>query len=468
MRYGSICSGIEAATTAWHHLGWEAAFFSEIEPFPSAVLNHHWPSVKNLGDFTTIKEDDYDGRIELLVGGTPCQSFSVAGLRGGLDDERGNLCLEFLKLAERTRPRWLVWENVPGVLSSWSCDKEGQILSKCRPGGNGSEWERFDRERSDFSCFLEGLSECGYGWAYRVLDAQYIRVDGLGRAVPQRRRRVFVVGYIGDWRPPAAVLFERQSLSGNPAPSRTKGQRVAGTVKGGSGERGYPDLSDGNGGGLATVAAPLNTSWAKRSPGSQAQEWDSEKGSYFVPEVSPAIKARDCKGPSSDGTGDGLPIIPEATAVRTAQTNANGIGVAEEVSHTVDQAQGQAIAQVHDMRGNGEGEVVNSLVGDHLNRPTDYTPVVSEGVQEVSPTLKAESKQQTTTGQNNICVPLAFQQNTRDEVRKMGGDGQIAGALAAEAGMKQQNYIASMTVRRLTPVECARLQGFPDNHCRIP
>src|SRR6056297_1485134 len=116
MRYGSVCSGIEAASVAWHSLGWKPAFFSEIEAFPRAVLSHRWPSVPLHGDFTTIG-DEY-GAIDLLVGGTPCQSFSVAGLRGGMGDDRGNLALEYLKLADRLRPRWLVWENVPGVLSS--------------------------------------------------------------------------------------------------------------------------------------------------------------------------------------------------------------------------------------------------------------------------------------------------------------------------------------------------------------
>ena len=196
MRYGSVCSGIEAATMGWHHLGWEPAFFSDIDPFPRAVLSHHYPDVPLHGDFTTIGEDDY-GSIGLLVGGTPCQSFSVAGLRGGMDDERGNLALEYLRLAKRKRPKWLVWENVPGVLSS-----------------NGGR---------DFGAFLGGLVELGYGFAYRICDAQYF-------GVAQRRRRVFVVGCLGDWRRAAAVLFERESLSGNPPPSREAGERVAPAV----------------------------------------------------------------------------------------------------------------------------------------------------------------------------------------------------------------------------------------------
>jgi DNA (cytosine-5)-methyltransferase 1 len=181
MRYGSVCSGIEAATAAWHGLGWKPSFFSEIEAFPRAVLAHHYPDVPLHGDFTTIAGDEYEP-IDLLVGGTPCQSFSIAGLRGGLDDDRGNLALEFLRLAQRTRPKWLVWENVPGVLSS-----------------NGGR---------DFGSIIGGMVECGYGIAYRVLDAQYF-------GVAQRRRRVFVVGCLGDAASAAAVLFERHSLQGH-------------------------------------------------------------------------------------------------------------------------------------------------------------------------------------------------------------------------------------------------------------
>jgi len=181
MRYLSVCSGIEAATVAWHHMGWEAVGYSEIEKFPSQVLAHHYPNVTNYGDMTKFKEWDI-GTIDLLVGGTPCQSFSVAGLRKGLDDPRGNLMLTYLAIARQYHPKWLVWENVPGVLSS--------------NGGN------------DFASFLRGLAELGYGFAYRVLDAQYF-------GVAQRRRRVFVIGCLGNWQRAAAVLFEQKSFSRN-------------------------------------------------------------------------------------------------------------------------------------------------------------------------------------------------------------------------------------------------------------
>jgi len=194
MKYGSVCSGVEAATAAWHPLGWKPQWFSEIEKFPSAVLAHHYPDVPNLGDMTQFKEWPIDRSIDLLVGGTPCQSFSVAGLRKGLDDPRGNLMLTYLAITAQYQPKWLVWENVPGVLSS--------------------------QRGRDFGTFLGALGQLGYGFAYRVLDAQYF-------GVAQRRRRVFVVGYLGDWRRAAAVLFERESLSGHPAPSREAREEIA-------------------------------------------------------------------------------------------------------------------------------------------------------------------------------------------------------------------------------------------------
>jgi DNA-cytosine methyltransferase len=201
MKYGSVCSGIEAASVAWHDLGWEPQWFSEIEQFPSEVLKHRFPDVPNLGDMTQLTQNPTfnERSIDLLVGGTPCQSFSVAGLRKGLADPRGNLMLTFLALADAKKPKWIVWENVPGVLSS-----------------NGGK---------DFGTFLGALGELGYGFAYRVLDAQHF-------GVAQRRRRVFVVGYLGDWRVAAAVLFERESLQGNTKPSRKKREEVTANAEG--------------------------------------------------------------------------------------------------------------------------------------------------------------------------------------------------------------------------------------------
>jgi DNA (cytosine-5)-methyltransferase 1 len=191
-----VCSGIEAASVAWESLDWTPVAFAEIEKFPSKVLAHHYPGVANLGDMTKFREWNIDrNSVDVLVGGTPCQSFSVAGLRKGLDDPRGNLALTFIAMVDHYRPEWVIWENVPGVLSS--------------SGGR------------DFGSFLGALGNIGYGFAYRVLDAQHF-------GVPQRRRRVFVIAHSsGDSRRAAEVLFEPESLSGNHKTSRAQGQGIA-------------------------------------------------------------------------------------------------------------------------------------------------------------------------------------------------------------------------------------------------
>ena len=264
MKYLSVCSGIEAATVAWHHMGWQPVAFSEIERFPSQVLAYHYPDVPNVGDMTKFKEWNL-GSVDLLVGGTPCQSFSVAGLRKGLDDPRGNLMLTYLAIAKQYRPKWLVWENVPGVLSS--------------NGGN------------DFATFLRGMGQCGYGFAYRVLDAQYF-------GVAQRRRRVFVVGCLGDSASAAAVLFERHSLQGHSAPSRQKGKDVAGTIarssfSGGAG--GKPDGAAGN----HFIAAKCLT-----ARGAGGGNLDPETANFVACEAKAAAHAFKVRG-GCDGGGKG-------------------------------------------------------------------------------------------------------------------------------------------------------------------
>jgi DNA (cytosine-5)-methyltransferase 1 len=303
MIFGSVCSGIEAASVAWEPMGWNAAFLSEIEPFPRAILEHHYPDVPLRGDFREIQGADHEA-IDLLVGGTPCQSFSLAGLRGGLGDDRGNLALEYLRLVDRLRPRWWVWENVPGVLSS----------------GRGR----------DFGAFLGALGELGYGWAYRVLDAQFVRVDGYPRAIPQRRRRVFVVGCAGDWRRAAAVLFERPRSEGHPPPRRSAKRSDAG-VPGGStppGLRAGADVastitatghaSEGPhgdfwyGGGLAVShdpAVPLRSE--ERGSLRPESNW-----STVVVSSDPAatLKGRDHKGPAVES--DGGTVVASLDAVR--------------------------------------------------------------------------------------------------------------------------------------------------------
>jgi DNA (cytosine-5)-methyltransferase 1 len=190
MIYGSVCSGIEAATVAWESFGWHPAWFAEIAEFPNAVLACRYPSVPNLGDITKIYEKkEFKQKIDLLVGGTPCQSFSAAGKRGGLDDPSGNLAIEFLRIARIIKPCWIVWENVPRVLSINKGD--------------------------DFRHIVSEVQKLGYGFSYRILDARHFGVS-------QRRKRVFLVGYLGDWRPSVAVLFEPEVLCGDVATSHYK------------------------------------------------------------------------------------------------------------------------------------------------------------------------------------------------------------------------------------------------------
>lgn len=208
---------MEAASVAWHPLGWKSVGFSEIEPFPCAILKHRFPNTPNYGDLTKHAEWQIEpGTVDILVGGTPCQSFSIAGKRGGMDDERGKLALAFAGLAERQRPEWIIWENVVGVLSS-----------------NGGR---------DFGAFQRSLVELGYSVAWRVLDASRF-------GVAQRRRRCFVVAHrSGDWRYPAAVLFESDSLSGDLGKSRKEKKENTGDAsvgaEGSGGQRVFGSYSD--------------------------------------------------------------------------------------------------------------------------------------------------------------------------------------------------------------------------------
>lgn len=185
MIYGSLCSGIEAASQAFEPLGWKPAFFAEIEKFPSAVLNYHYPEIPNLGDITKIydKQIFKDASIDLCVAGTPCQSFSLSGKRAGINDPRGNLALEYINIINTKRPKWFIWENVFGVFTS--------------------------NQGRDFATILNEIQNIGYSFSYRVLDARRF-------GVAQSRRRVFIVGHIGnDWRGPFQVLFDQENSSRN-------------------------------------------------------------------------------------------------------------------------------------------------------------------------------------------------------------------------------------------------------------
>lgn len=376
-RFGSVCSGIEAASCAWHPLGWRTAFVSEIEPFPCAVLAHHYPSVPNLGDMTNFKEWP-DAAIDLLVGGTPCQSFSVAGLRKGLADPRGNLMLTYLAIAERYAPRWLVWENVPGVLSS-----------------NGGR---------DFGTFLGGLAELGYGFAYRVLDAQFF-------GMAQRRRRVFVVGYLGDWRRAAAVLFERESLLGHPPPSRKTGQGIASTLSARTSRSGGygPDL-DCDGGLIAH---------ALRGEGFDASE---------------------------DGTGRGTPLVPVPfdTTQITSSTNRSQPRAGDACHPLAANAHAPAIS--FDCKASGQNGF---------------------GVGEIASTMRsmghANSHQ---NGGGHLAVAVNIRGREGGGTAELSGD--IATALrASQGGGDKLHALTGSAVRRLTPRECERLQGFRDDYTLI-
>ena len=276
MRYLSVCSGIEAATVAWHPLGWQPWAFAEVDAFPSAVLAHHYPTVPNLGDMSRFEEWP-DADVDVLVGGTPCQSFSVAGLRKGLDDPRGNLMLVYGAIARRYRPKWLVWENVPGVLSS-----------------NGGR---------DFGSFLWLLGELGYGFAYRVLDAQYF-------GLAQRRKRVFVVGCLGDWRRAAAVLLERASLRGDPAPRRQTRESVADTIAGGARSRGGYSEDD--------VPHVVGSLCADTHPGAYTGQ-DAYTGRL----IAHTLRASGFDA-SEDGTGRGTPLVPVVSSTLQAGGNSTG------------------------------------------------------------------------------------------------------------------------------------------------
>lgn len=216
MKYISLFSGIEAASMAFTPLGWKPVAFSEIEPFPCAVLNHHYPDVPNLGDITKVDWRKYRGHADLVCGGSPCQSFSIAGLHGGMLDERGNLALTYVRAVAAIRPKWIVYENVPGMFSApgnpFGCILAGLSGASAPlvPGTKDGKWR---------SAGI--VSGPGYGLAWRILNAEFF-------GVAQQRKRIFVVGYLGDWRRAAQVLFNSKMLRGDITAGGTEGQEVAG------------------------------------------------------------------------------------------------------------------------------------------------------------------------------------------------------------------------------------------------
>ncbi len=368
-KYLSVCSGIEAASVAWEPLGWEPIGFSEIEAFPNKVLKIRFPNTPNFGDMTRYGKWPIEpGSVDVLIGGTPCQSFSVAGLRKGLSDPRGNLALVYLGLVDHVRPQWTIWENVPGVMSS----------------GSGR----------DFGSLIGALAELGYGFAWRVLDAQFW-------GVAQRRRRLFLVGYLGNWRPAATVLFEPEGCSRNYPSRRQTGEGIA------------PDSACGFG----------------------TSDQEIEDGFTLTSaELAPTICV---SGPPYSRTG-------------------------------MASAEAQALVAIHS---NLNGSVYGFQPG--ITRREGNPTRFSEGI---APTLTANA------GDNQpACVipqPVSFGnvaiKTTNHQGDRVVGDGDIFPTLSAQGAnngggpgsLLYQHTKAA--VRRLTPIECERLQGFPDNWTQIP
>jgi DNA (cytosine-5)-methyltransferase 1 len=462
MKYLSVCSGVEAATVAWHDLGWKPIAFSEIEPFPSAVLSHRFPTVPNMGDMTKYKEWNLNEPIDLLVGGTPCQSFSVAGLRKGLEDPRGNLMLTYVGLLDKFRPKWCIWENVPGVLSS--------------------------NEGRDFGAFLGALVELGYGFAYRVLDAQHF-------GVPQRRRRVFVVACFGDWTSPAKVLFEPESLRRDPSKSKGKKQSApaftsssfggysegVGTIRAAGGDLG--------GGSETLVATPdgnhtTGSLLARDYKGIGNQDLQEGRGlvltktfdrqsttEYGDSNIASTVMSRDYKSAtdivvyenhpsdsrvkemgnvcqtvtSSWGTGGGnIPFVQpialaENTIGRQPLNGGNGTGFTEN-------------GPMYTLNATGVHGVAYGFEPGIAKREGNPSRFVEDGV----PTLRANmGDNQTATAYSIDTYNLKIAEGSTQTLRGFGHIDHVGGTM--------QN----MAVRRLTPIECERLQGFPDDYTNI-
>ena len=438
MNYLDVCSGISAPTVAWKPLGYEAVAYSEIEKAPSAVLAHHYPETPNWGDMTKYQEWP-DADVNLLVGGTPCQSFSIAGLRAGLADPRGNLMLTYLGIADRYRPRWLVWENVPGVLSS--------------------------NKGRDFGTFLGALGELGYGFAYRVLDAQYF-------GVAQRRERVFVVGHLGDWRRAAEVLFERESLSRYPAPRREAGKDVAPTLsartRGGGGlgtdfdcDGGLIAFGGNNTAGAVDVATALNAC------GTASGRMDFESETF----IAHTLRA-DGFDASEDGTGRGTPLVPIAIQERAICENPNSRpdGASQEANLIAFSCKDYG-ADAGDL-----SPTLRSMGHDksHANAGGQVAIVFHEnqrGEVTINETAGALNSGGGKPGQGYTAVAIQERATCENPHAGPGGVGVRTDGLAytLEARSVPQAIMDRIwRVRRIMPVEAERLQGFPDGFTQVP
>lgn len=461
-RYVSIFSGVEAATLAWEPLGWEPVAFSEIEPFPCAVLAERWPDIPNLGDITKIDwKEEIDGAIDLVVGGSPCQSFSVAGKREGLKGASG-LMFEYIRCVQELRPRWFLWENVPGALTSEDGGAFGQLLSE--------------------------MDELGYSLAWRVLDAQFF-------GVAQRRRRLFLVGHLGS-ESPAEVLFEPDCLSGNPQSSREKRQELASRAGRSAACAGFKYSAAPRANTIGYAEEQANTLTADwHAPAVLPLNCADRQGmamSQYGTEIAGCLTARGDSSPCADrgqnivcmtGTQahchisdeiagcltahmgkDDAPVVVDGTNLQTyvcetAHSGSNGLGVGEsDIFPTLDTSSGPAVWA-------REKAVVSPFVGDGT----------------ISGALAARlGMKQTTFVCTGGTYPINEQVATRHKklgrgtALGIGADGDPAFALLANHPHMVASETADkimeanpMLVRRLTPLECERLQGFPDGHTLI-
>lgn len=473
MRFGSVCSGIEAASVAFSPLGWKASWLSEIEPFPSAVLTHHYPHIPNLGDMTGIARAVLAGEVDapdMLCGGTPCQAFSIAGLRESLDDARGNLTLKFVELADaidhvRTRRGEseciVFWENVPGVLST---------------------------KDNAFGCFLAGLAgedeplqPPGKKWtnagavygprraiAWRTLDAQYF-------GLAQRRRRVFVVASARDGFDPAAVLFEWDGVRRDSAPSR-QARQVAPTIPSRSSAGGGLGTDFDCDGGLIPATSQCLTTGT-------GQRYDPETETILP--VTHTLRAEGFDA-SEDGTGRGTPLVPVAFAIQAGALRTNpmsgpdGMGVQADHAYTLE-ARSEVQAVCFDTA------QITSAVNRSNPKPGDpchplaagaHPPAIAFdckasgqagfGIGEIASAMRAMGHAGShQNGGGHQAVAVALRGREGGATAELGDEAQHC-LRASGGGGDKPHVLAAMQVRRLTPMECERLQGFPDNYTRIP
>ena len=496
MKFGSVCSGIEAASVAWEPMGWNASWFAEIEPFPSAVLNHHWPHVSNLGDMTMIAEMVANDEVEapdVLVGGTPCQAFSVAGARKSLDDHRGQLSLEYIKLANsiddkrienQKQPSIIVWENVPGVLNTKD-NAFGCFLGAL--AGESSELQPTGGRWSNAGIVFGPQRAI----AWRILDAQYF-------GVAQRRRRVFVVASARKGFNPAKVLFEWEGVRRDIAPSRSAGQDVTGSASQGFASSSFAQYRPVDGDG-ATIKASGGDLGGDLGGGSENLIVSGTvSGKYIFQPLMASMGSKLWLGNQEAFSGDYFvchgtqdPITQDNQAFplgrNHSQENVVYCGTQNDACREVDLAKTIDTTVPCPSKNQGGVAIVESSPQAYTVI-ADVTPKVGE---DICVTLRAK-------GGGGIVPPSvfdAYQHHERREAEKIGtltcgqnnnvrGDtplvadtiplnsmtmlGRPSDDISFTLTKGDRHGVATGLVRRLTPIECERLQGFPDNHTQIP